>query len=83
MALVWNDISPDHRAFLNAGGSGFMLGDGRLPNYGSEQIAEVFYKARLARTLWMTLDYQFVRNPGYNADRGPVNLLAVRTHVEF
>ncbi len=83
LALVRNDISADHRAFLNAGGSGFILGDGRLPHYGGEQIAELFYKARLASTLWLTFDYQFVRNPGYNADRGPVHLLALRTHVEF
>lgn len=83
LAIVRNDISPDHRAFLKAGGSGFLLGDGRLPHYGGEQIAEAFYKARLAHTLWLTLDYQFVRNPGYNADRGPVHLLALRTHVEF
>ena len=81
--MVRNDISLSHRAFLSAGGSGFMLGDGRLPNYGGEQIAELFYKARLARTLWLTLNYQVVRNPGYNADRGPVHLLALQTHVEF
>lgn len=83
LAIVRNDISANHIAFLNAGGYGFMLGDGRLPHYGGEQIAELFYKARVARTLWLTLDYQFIRNPGYNADRGPVNTLALRTHVEF
>ncbi len=83
LAIVRNDISVNHAAFLNAGGSGFILGDSRLPNYGGEQILEAFYKARLARTLWVTLDYQLVRNPGYNADRGTVHLLAVRTHVEF
>ena len=83
LALVRNDISAALAAFLNAGGSGFLLGDGRLPNYGGEQIAELFYKARLARTLWLTFDYQFVGNPGYNADRGPVHLAALRTHVEF
>ncbi len=83
LAVVRNDISADHAAFLAAGGSGFLLGDGWLPNYGGEQITEGFYKARLARTLWVTANYQLVRNPGYNADRGPVPLLALRTHVEF
>jgi high affinity Mn2+ porin len=83
LAVVRNDISPDHRAFLNAGGRGFMLGDGRLPNYGGEKILELFYSARLARMLWITADYQLVGNPGYNADRGPVNFFAIRTHVEF
>ncbi len=83
LALVSNELSADHAAFLNAGGSGFLLGDGRLSHYGSEQIAELFYKARIARTLWLTLDGQVVQNPGYNADRGPVVFLAVRTHIEF
>ncbi len=83
LALVRNDISAAHAAFLNAGGTGFILGDGSLPHYGGEQIAEVYYKARLAAPLYLTLDYQLVRNPGYNADRGPVHLLALRTHVEF
>lgn len=57
--------------------------DSLNPIVGGKQIAEAFYKARLAHTLWQTLDYQFVRNPGYNADRGPVHLLALRTHIEF
>ena len=83
IAGVINGLSPGHTTFLNAGGLGFMLGDGRLPNYKPEQILEVFYKARLTRTLFLTGDYQFVTNPGYNGDRGSVNLFAVRTHVEF
>jgi hypothetical protein len=31
----------------------------------------------------MTFDYQFIANPGYNADRGPVSLFAARLHGEF
>ncbi|CAN5344037.1 hypothetical protein BH09BAC4_BH09BAC4_08960 [soil metagenome] len=83
IAVARNGISADHIAFLNAGGTGFMLGDGSLPNYGTENSLEVFYKARVAHTLYLTLDYQLVQHPGYNADRGPVNLFALRTHVEF
>lgn len=83
VAAVVNGLSPDHAAFLNAGGIGFMVGDGRLPNYKTEQILEAFYKTRLTRMLFLTADYQLVDNPGYNGDRGPVNLFALRTHVEF
>ncbi|MVM32642.1 carbohydrate porin [Spirosoma sp. HMF4905] len=83
IAVAKNGISAEHAAFLNAGGSGFMLGDGSLPNYKLENSLEMFYKARLAHTLYLTLDYQLVQNPGYNGDRGPVNLFALRTHVEF
>ena len=83
IAAAKNGISAEHAAFLNAGGSGFMLGDGSLPNYKSENSLEIFYKARLAHTLYLTADYQLVDHPGYNGDRGPVNLFALRTHVEF
>lgn len=83
VAVAQNGVSADHAAFLNAGGAGFMLGDGSLPTYKPESILEAFYKARLARTLYLTLDYQFIQHPGYNGDRGPVNLFALRTHVEF
>ena len=83
VALAKNGISAEHAAFLNAGGTGFMLGDGSLPNYKAENILEVFYKARLAHTLYLTVDYQLVQHPGYNGDRGSVNLVALRTHVEF
>jgi len=31
----------------------------------------------------VTFDYQFVVNPAYNRDRGPVSLLAVRAQTEF
>ena len=28
-------------------------------------------------------DWQHIRNPGYNADRGPANFYALRLHVSF
>jgi hypothetical protein len=28
-------------------------------------------------------DFQDIRNPGYNRDRGPVHFWAVRLHVEY
>ncbi|MBS1645994.1 MAG: carbohydrate porin [Bacteroidetes bacterium] len=83
LAYVVNGISKTHRNYLNDGGYGFMLGDGKLTRYGYEQIAEVFYKCKLTSWLWATLDYQFVLNPGYNMDRGPVNVLSCRAHIEF
>ncbi|GGB21687.1 carbohydrate porin [Puia dinghuensis] len=83
VALLSNGISKDHRDFLAIGGYGFMIGDGQLPHYGRENIAEVFYEAKLFTNIWGTLDYQFVQNPAYNKDRGPVHLFAARVHVEF
>ncbi|WP_372341156.1 carbohydrate porin, partial [Escherichia coli] len=39
--------------------------------------------ARFNKFLWVTLDYQFVINPAYNKDRGPVHVFGIRGHVEF
>ena len=82
IAKVVNGLSVDHRNFLNAGLYGFIVGDGRL-RYGAEKIREIYYQAQLAKTLYASLDYQFVNHPAYNKDRGPVNVFAIRAHVEF
>lgn len=83
IALVVNGLSNDHRQYLAKGGSGFMLGDGRL-NYSPETITELFYSLKPPGIpLWLTCDYQFVINPGYNKDRGPVNIFSIRVHTEF
>jgi high affinity Mn2+ porin len=82
IAGVVNGISADHRAFLKAGGYGFIIGDGAL-NYGHEAVLEAYYNVRLLANFWTTFDYQFVSNPGYNKDRGPVHVFGVRGHVEF
>jgi high affinity Mn2+ porin len=83
IAGVSNGISPQHQDYLNAGGYGFLIGDGKLTNYGRENITEVYYDAQITNSFWLTLDYQFVMNPAYNEDRGPVNLFALRGHIEF
>ena len=83
IAAVVNGISSEHRAFLEAGGHGFIIGDGHL-NYGNESIIEMFYSARLFNSFWLSFDYQFVKNPGYNKDRsGPIHVFGLRGHVEF
>jgi high affinity Mn2+ porin len=80
---VVNDIAPIHRAFLNAGGLGILVGDGRLPNPGREKLIEAYYSIAFGATTRLTFDYQFVANPAYNTDRGPVNAFAVRVHSHF
>ncbi|HMH23153.1 MAG TPA: carbohydrate porin [Puia sp.] len=83
IALVSNGISSGHRDFLKIGGYGFMIGDGQLPNYGREDIAEAFYASKIFTNCWLTLNYQFVGRPAYNKDRGPVHLFAARLHIEL
>jgi high affinity Mn2+ porin len=31
----------------------------------------------------LTFDYQFIDNPAYNRDRGPVSVIASRLHTQF
>jgi high affinity Mn2+ porin len=81
-ALVANGISNDHRDYLAKGGYGFILGDGKL-NYATEFIVELQYLTHINNYFTLSVDYQFVANPGYNADRGPVNVFGLRGHVEF
>jgi len=77
-----NGLSADHREYLAAGGTGFIIGDGALL-YGPEIVLEAYYKLQLTELAALTPDYQFAVNPAYNRDRGPVNLWALRFHVEF
>jgi high affinity Mn2+ porin len=83
LALVANGISSVHEAFLNAGGLGILVGDGKLPHPGTEAILEAYYDLPLVKAAHVTFDYQFVDNPAYNEDRGPVSIFAVRLHAQF
>jgi hypothetical protein len=80
-AYVSNGLSADHKQYLALGGLGFILGDGAL-NYGAERIFETYYTAQIWRGISCAFDYQHVSNPGYNRDRGPVDVFSVRLHIE-
>lgn len=79
---VVNALSTDHREYVAAGGLGVLIGDGRL-NYRKERIFESYYAYALSRQVTLTVDYQFIVNPAYNADRGPVSVFSGRLHAEF
>jgi high affinity Mn2+ porin len=85
VAGVVNLASRPLRDYLAAGGLGNVIGDGQLLNAGPEQILEAFYSLSLATgpDVHVSADYQFVRNPGYNRDRGPVSIFGARLHVQF
>ena len=83
IAVIGNGISKDHQNFLAAGGSGFIVGDGKL-NYAPELIAELYYKLLVLKgKIAISPDYQFVLNPAYNKDRGPVHVIGLRFHTEW
>ncbi|RDS81086.1 carbohydrate porin [Dyella monticola] len=75
-------LSREHAQYLEAGGDGFLLGDGAL-RYGPEEIAEVYYNIAVINHLSISPDLQFIRDPGYNRDRGPARFAGLRAHVQF
>jgi high affinity Mn2+ porin len=82
VAVVLNGLSPDHKAYLAAGGYGFIIGDGAL-SYGSEFITEGYFKQEIIKNITLSCHIQYVVNPAYNRDRGPVSIFSVRAHLEI
>ena len=83
IAGVVNCISRPHRAFLNAGGLGILIGDGKLPHLSREYIVEANYNVHIWHEISATVDLQRIVNPAYNRDRGPVWIPGFRLHAEF
>jgi len=81
LAVVVNGLSAPARAYLDAGGLGILIGDGRLPDYGLEKIAETYYSLQLLKPLALSVDYQYIDHPAYNRDRGPVSVFGLRLHL--
>jgi high affinity Mn2+ porin len=82
LAFVSNAIKADHQHYLELGGLGFLLGDGKL-NYGRENIVESYYTLHAWRGMFYSLDVQHISDPGYNRDRGPAWVGSLRAHVDF
>jgi len=89
VALVSAGLSAPHREYLAAGGAGFLLDDGRL-RYRREQACEIYYRLQLAQSIarvplkvQVSPDFQLIRNPGFNADRGPARFWGIRLHLEY
>jgi high affinity Mn2+ porin len=82
LAGVVNAITPVHQQFFAVGGTGILAGDGAL-NYRPEEAMETYYDLQICKNVHAALDYQFVANPAYNRDRGPVNIFGARFHWDF
>jgi high affinity Mn2+ porin len=83
LAGVASGISRQHQAFFDAGGLGILAGDGKLPHPGVETVIETYYAFPLSPAWRASLDYQFVCNPAFNEDRGPVSVVATRLRTQF
>jgi high affinity Mn2+ porin len=81
-AVVVSGLSDAHRAYLAAGGYGFIIGDGAL-RYGHEVVGEVYYRLGLTKEASLIGTYQPVINPAFNEDRGTIHIFTGRVHVAF
>jgi len=81
-AVAVNGLSDAGHRYLDAGGLGILVGDGKLPHPGVEAIFEAYYSLKVAKALTLSLDNQVLNNPAYNRDRGPVDVLSLRLHFE-
>jgi hypothetical protein len=82
LASIVSCASRSNQQFLAAGGLGILAGDSAL-SYGSEKALETYYSFQIWKTIYATVDYQFVSNPAFNRDRGPVSVLGGRLHWEL
>ena len=83
VAAMIDGISAERERYLNAGGLGILVGDGKLPHPRAEQVLETYYRWAVVSYAQLSLDYQWAKNPAYNSDRGPVSIFAVRVHAQF
>ena len=83
VGFAFNQISRQAKQYFANGGLGGLIGDGQLPNAGPEQVGEAYYSLAAYEFAHVTADYQFINNPAYNRDRGPVSILGVRLHLNF
>jgi high affinity Mn2+ porin len=82
LAGVISGITPMHQQFFADGGTGILGGDGAL-NYSWEKTLETYYDFKIWKTIHAALDYQFIADPAFNADRGPISVFGARLHWEF
>jgi carbohydrate-selective porin OprB len=78
-------LSKDHLDYLAAGGVGFLIGDGKLTRYGTENILEAYYRFQPPHISFVQITpaIQHIDHPAYNVDRGPVYVYTIRANVRY
>ena len=82
IALAANGLSGSHAHYLAKGGIGMLIGDGAL-NYGPEEIFETYYRLQARPLRPAQARFQYIENPGYNRDRGPVKVYSLRLRFSY
>ena len=82
LAFALNGIASSQINYLNQGGYTMFIGDGKIA-YQGERILETYYSFNLFKGAYLSADYQYIQNPAYNSDRGPVSVFGLRAHFEL
>jgi high affinity Mn2+ porin len=83
LAEMLDGLGHSQKRYFNDGGLGILIGDGKLPHYGPENVLETYYNCELFKGLNLTLDYQLAADPAFNKDRGPINIFSARLRLKF
>ncbi|HEY1855779.1 carbohydrate porin [Acidocella sp.] len=83
LAGAVNTISHTAKEYFAAGGLGILIGDGQLEQAGPEQILETYYSIPMFHYAALSADYQFINNPAYNVERGPVSVFQLRLNIQI
>jgi high affinity Mn2+ porin len=83
LAEMLDGLGHAQKRFFNDGGLGILIGDGKLPHYGPENVIETYYNCEPFKGINITLDYQLAADPAYNKDRGPIHIFSARLRVKF
>jgi high affinity Mn2+ porin len=83
LAEMLDGLGHAQKRFFNDGGLGILIGDGKLPHYGPENVIETYYNCETFKGISITLDYQLAVDPAYNKDRGPIHIFSARLRVKF
>ena len=83
LAGILSGASPDQQEFLKAGGTGILNGDGNLSYGCGKSSGNVLQFSTREKRSASRFDYQFVGDPAFNRDRGPVSIFGVRLHWEY
>ncbi|MBY6243299.1 carbohydrate porin [Methylosinus sp. Sm6] len=82
LAGVFSGLAGPRIRYFGLGGLSVYIGDGGI-SYAGEKVFETYYKYNMRDGIELTLDYQFIGNPGHNVARGPVNVFGLRLHAQF
>jgi hypothetical protein len=82
IAFGVNSITSSHQHYLEQGGIAMLIGDGAL-DYGLEQVMEAYYRIQIGKYVQLSPDFQYIENPGYNKDRGPIQVYGMRLRVYY